>query len=230
MSGDHTEAKPDRARTPGFSHRVLPSTAAGCGMGCATVLGLSLLATWMGFCLFLPDTVMKGGLLCVSVAFITATAFHLRGRPMPVKLVLAEIALVALVWTSYSVWTAPKALFRLICRVEPAPPVVIHQSHLFQITPDALAFLHFSAPPEVMERFISTNQLTRCVEEPDEVASEYRFKLGKSGFAGSATPRWWTPWTLSKPIHYRCEHPSQKPWAVGVWVNDKTNEAFAYQW
>ncbi|MCX7006946.1 MAG: hypothetical protein NTY53_06810 [Kiritimatiellaeota bacterium] len=208
------QEKASNTGSPNLARAVLAPAATGCALGCLSVLGLGILALYMGFCFIWLDDAPNGGIIIFLVVLATAIVFKAKNRPTPWKIFFIEIGAIAFLWVVFSVWTAPRTLGKAYFRGQIPAGVVIHHAHWFQDGPDPLMWIHFSASPEVIMAVIKTN----------DMAEESRPSV-----SAPRTPSWWKPQEMSKPTFYTRVHPltaSNNIWEVSAWVNDATNEVF----
>jgi hypothetical protein len=212
---------------PDIGKAVLVPAAAGCGLGCLTAIGFGILALHLGFCVVFPSLALFGGMINFLLVLTTAIVLRFRKRQPSWKFFLVEIGVIAFLWVSFSVWTTPRDLFKRCFLKQPIPScVVIHRAHHFQGGPDAEFWIHFSANPSVMSVIIQSNKLKLAPADSDGIADR------RIGALGVDHPSWWKPDALSHPSLYYCWHDgtdgTYNPWSMGIWINDKTNEAFGY--
>jgi hypothetical protein len=212
--------EPDITKKPDLATAVMAPAASGCGMGCLTVTALGALALKLGYCFIWPHSIPQLSIIIFFCVLLTAVAFKMKKKNPPWVLFLTEVLVIAFLGVALSTWQAPKRIFK-ISFLDPIPEsVVLHQSHYFQGGPDAMVWIHFSAPPDVMLSIIQTNNLTG----PQQIQEWSNTR----GFT-SVTPDWWTTNELTRPSLYRCEHTGiSRPWTIGMWLNSATNEAFGY--
>jgi hypothetical protein len=203
-----------------LARSVVVPTASGCGLGCLTVSALGALALKLGYCFIWPHSIPQLSIITLFCVLLTAVAFKMRKKNPPWVLFLTEVLVIAFLGVALSTWQAPKRIFR-ISFLDPIPKsVVIHRGHYFQAGPDAMAWIHFSASPDVMLSIIQTNDLIK----PQQI-EKWSSTMGFT----SITPDWWKTNELTCPSLYRCEHTGiSRPWTIGMWVNAATNEAFGY--
>ena len=216
-----TEKNKAIQKGPSAARSILVPAGAGCGLGCLSVLAFGALAVYFGFCFIWRRATPNGAILCFIVVLTTAIVLRVRKRRTSWRLFMGEILLTAFLWVGYSAWNDPRELFK-VCYLNPIPKSVeIHHACLIaSFCPDTLAFFHFSAPPEVIASIIRSNNLTVVTNRDNDSHMDWGM---------SCKPDRWKPGRLSNPTLYSCMHASTSPWEVGIWVNDKTNEVFGYQ-
>ncbi len=132
-----------------------------------------------------------------------------------------EILAGALISVLFFSWFTPKHTFEMFLKPVPRS-VKIHHGHraLFSV------WIHFSASPEDVALLIQSRHLDRVADstEPTEATQE-RARSVKPVIV----PQWWQPQDMTGAVfYYRAHGGTAAPWSEGVWVNDKTNEVFAY--
>jgi hypothetical protein len=222
MSISNRKKTKQQSKQHSLETAVIIPAASGCGLGCLTVTVFGLVSLKLGFCFIWPHSIPQLSIIIFFCVLLTAVAFKMRMKNPPWVLFLTEVLVIAFLGVALSTWHAPKRIFKRSF-LDPIPQsVVIHRGDYFQAGPDAMVWLHFSAPPNVMLSIIQTNNLTKVTT--NQLQQEYR----TPGFI-SGVPDWWTTNSLSSPTLYRCEHTGiSRPWTIGMWVNSETNDAFGY--
>jgi hypothetical protein len=198
--------------------------------------GLALLISWvcamlacsLGFLFAGIDTfVAVVGATGFSTITTLATAHALKNkrRHFGWRTIIIETALLALVTVGLSSWWQTRQNLVTFFNHAPVPGgVQVHHGHnnLFA------EFVHFTAQPKVISTIIQSKELVAVpAEEPDGDSSAY-WERQKS-----QTPRdWWQPATMSNPKFFYRYHKTDMGmgtgWAEGWWVNDATNEVYAF--
>lgn len=197
-------------------------------------LGLALLISWVCAMLACSLGLLFAG-IDTFVAVVGATGFstiatlitadilkHKR-RPFGWRTITMETALLALVTVGLSSWWQTRQHLETFFNHAPVPSgVQVHhgRQNLFS------EFVHFTARPEVISTIIQSKELMAVpAEEPDGDSSAY-WERQKS-----QTPwDWWQPATMSNPRFFYRYHKTDmgSGWAEGWWVNDATNEVYAF--
>ena len=204
--------------SPNLTKAVLEPAATGCGLGCLAVIGLGVLAFYMGFSFPWFNIVPSGGIVTFLVVLLTAIVFKARDRPAPWRLFLAEIGVTALLWVGFSVWNAPRTACKIYFSNQIPAGVIIHRAYYIQAGQDGLIWIHFSAPPQVIISLIKSNDMTQSKDRDDSPAS--------------LEPSWWKPLSMSKPALFSRVHGGVNEntyvWGIEAWINDTTNEVFGF--
>jgi len=197
----------------------LIATALFCG-GMALIASYStaLLVCYLGFLFSGLDTGFAILVAIVIVLFTTILPVAIlqpQAHQFTWRSLGIQSSLIAMVVVGFMAWFLTRSFFEhnFIKLV----PKGIHVHHGRTVMFGS--FVHFSAPPEVVTAIIQARQLAPPSEAQASAQERSRAPWG-----------WWNPARMSNPRFFVRQRKSDtgQYWTQGIWVNDATNEVYAY--
>jgi hypothetical protein len=208
----------EKQTQPGIGKTVLLPGCSGCGLGCLGTLLLCLAAMALGLAIVPVNTAFLGGVAGFVVVFATAIAARIKGKAPPWHVFFSEIAIIAALLFGFFLWDTPRYVYSCVLG-DPIPSSVkIIRAEYEEHPMDPSAWIHFSATPRDMAMLIATNQLTPVYPGRTTVGSY---------------PDWFKHKELPGARNFQkevphSEHTNHTAYVIGLWINDKTNEAYGY--
>jgi hypothetical protein len=154
----------------------------------------------------------------------TALVFKRKQKCFTPRVLLIEILLITFVGFGVLSWTDTQNNLRIIMTPFPVPNGLrVHHGRntLFG------GYVNFTGPPSVISALLHSKGLV-------EVSTNLPDSSDIGGFVEKATTTnswdWWQPNTMPNPRFYYRHHDSNaaQGWSEGWWVNDATNEVYAF--
>ena len=153
---------------------------------------------------------------CVAAAVIEFI-FKRKGKQFTWRSLTISVTLTSLIVVGYSSWSQTRGALKLF--VDPIPSSLhVHQGRSFLFS----TYVHFSTPPEVIAAIIQSHQLASPTNGSlEQIEKDRMMKISCD---------WWQPATMSNPKFFVRHHESLavQGWTEGLWVNDATNEVYAF--
>jgi hypothetical protein len=152
------------------------------------------------------------------LVLITKWIFKRKGKQFTYRLLAVEIILTAFITVSFLSWYQTHDFLKIFMNPVPMPSSV----HVYQGRGVLFStYVHFSAPPEVITAIIQSHQMFSPTNDSPEQIEQDRMKTSWD---------WWHPATMSNPKFFMRHHESLavQGWTEGMWINDATNEVYAF--
>lgn len=186
----------------------------------AASCSLALLASHFGILFEGFDTyftVFCGAAVSIIIPVITTAVLQRKAQQFTWRMLGIEVILTALFAVGFLSWFQTRGHLKN-CLGKPVPSGLhVHRGRSVMFA----TYVHFSAPPEVIAAIIQSHQLAIPAVGTWEQSEEERMKVAWD---------WWQPATMSNPKFLLRHHTSEavQGWTEGFWINDKTNEVYAY--
>jgi hypothetical protein len=162
--------------------------------------------------------IMLGTIISCIVAAVTKFIFKRKAKQFPHRLLAFEVILTAFIAVGFLSWYQTHDFLKIFMNPVPVPSSV----HVYQGRGQLFsAYVHFSAPPEVITSIIQSHQLFSPTNGSLEQIEQDRMKTSWD---------WWQPATMSNPKFFMRHHESLavQGWTEGMWINGATNEVYAF--
>lgn len=203
-----------------------------------------VLSAFLGFvfCLLFADLACRFGLLfsglefiftviistsiCVIVIAATFAFWNRKKIKFSLRFLLIESLFVSMLIIFPSSWLQTRNQLKIFIGSVPAG-IHVHQGRSILFS----AFVHFSAPPEVISAIIQSHHLnSRSPIQKDQDKEDAEREVSREEQRSKDSWDWWQPASMSNPKFFYLHHESQaaQGWSEGWWVNDATNEVYAF--
>jgi hypothetical protein len=195
------------------------------GLALTTSYLFAWVANYIGILFTGPHTffaILTGTIVSCIVAAVTKFIFKRKAKQLPHSLLAGEVILTALIAVGFLSWYQTRDFLKILMKPVPVPSSVhVYQGRGFLFS----TYVHFSAPPEVITAIIQSHQLfCPTNDSPEQIEQIQTDRMMRTSCD------WWQPTMMSTPTFFMRHHESLavQGWTEGWWVNDKTNEVYAF--
>jgi len=163
--------------------------------------------------------ILMGTIVSCVAAAVIEFIFKRKAKQFTWRSLVISVTLTSFIVVGFLSWSQTRDALKLF--VNPVPSN-LHVNHGYS---DLFAtYVHFTAPPEIIIAVIQSHQLASPTNADDSLEQIEKDKVTKTSC------NWWQPATMSNPKFFMRHHESQavQGWTEGWWINDATNEVYAF--